>query len=372
MDPRNWVWLSKVTNATPPRNMLADDSGLDMHVTAASDTLEAIETQRALDREAEVSADAERLTDYILGTDRALLGIESEVQEAPLREALEEALDGAPYERVLLTLCHSRDIDDIMDTTEATQDQPLEPNAEGFSEITAALTALCANVARSRRILDATETIGERGIETMVRDHWKGPPYRPSSEVIPEMIEQFGRMFVSADDKTLRGFLDLPARMAEPPVDIRPANRVVAEQSGDVSADALRAAAALWTTAWAQAQRELGMLRKSVDTWVQRLESPGVEIEGGSWARVMAIFDAISDRTLDTDIMAMDGQSGEAKTRSIAEVRTRIGDKLEHLGSDANLSLLDSFQSLNGERTFRSLFEGALVAMRDLMVPPGG
>lgn len=372
MDSRNWAWLSEVTGATPPRGLVADDWDSDVDVSSASDILEAIETRQALDREAEVSADAERLTDYILKTDRALLGLESEVQEAALREALEEALDVGPYERVVLALCHSRDVDDIIDATEAMHDHPIEADVEGFSEITAALAALCANVARSRRIINSMETIGERGIEDMVRDHWKGPPYRPSSEVIPEMIERFGRMFVSADDATLRGFLDLPARMAESPVNIRPARRVVAEQPGDVSAESLRAAAALWTTVWAEAQQELAMLRKSVDTWVKRLESPGVEIDGGSWAGVMAIFDAISEHTLDADIMAVEGQSGKEKARSIAEIRTRIGDKLQGLGSDGNLSLLDFFQSLNGERSFRSLFEGALVAMGDLMVPRGG
>jgi hypothetical protein len=372
MDSENWAWLSRVTSVVPPQKFPADYSNSDVHDTAASDTLEAIGNQSVLDRDAAVSRDAERLADDILKADRALFGLESEVQEAPLREALEEALENAPYERVLLALCHTRDIDEIIDMTETMPDQPIEADEEGFAEITAALVALCANVARSRRILRDNETIDGRRIESMVRTHWKGPPYAPSSQVVPEMIASFGRVFVTADDERLRGFLDLPARMADPPVSMRPENRIVAAPPGDVSPDALRAAAALWTSACAEAQQELRMVRKAVDAWVERLAARGVEIDGGSWAGVHAIFDAVLEHPLDADIMATEGQPTEGKIRSVAEIRTRIGNKLEQLGSDKGLSLLDDFQLLNGATSFRSIFEGALVAMKDLMVPRVG
>jgi hypothetical protein len=364
MDTQFWGWLSRLTGATSPQGLPADHSDVDVDIVAA---WEAIEDQLALEPEAEVPVDAERLAQNILKLDKALFGLESKVHEAPLREALEAALESAPYERVLLAFCHDHDIEEVMDAVETMPDHPVEANEEGFAEITAALLALCVNVARARGILLATDTVDGSKIESMVRGHWKGPPYAPSSQVIPEMIDRFGRAFVTADDRRFRGFLNLPARTIGSNVNAGRDDRTAEDQPGGAAADAFGAVAARWRSAWVEAEKTLGMLRDAVDTWVGRQTSPSVEITGGSWTKVTAIFDAMAEHSLDEEISATHRKTGDEQNRSIARIRTNIENKLELLRSDQDLSLLDASPLLNSNGSFRRTFEGALVEMQELM-----
>jgi hypothetical protein len=367
MDTQFWTWLSRLTGATPQLGLATNHSDADAHIVAAPDIRDAIENRLALEREAEISADAARLTQDILKLDKLLLGLESQVHQGPLQEALEAALENAPYERVLLALCHDQDIEEVMDAVETMPNRSIEANDEGFAEITDALLALCTNVARSRGVLLATETVDGSKIEGMVRGHWKGPPYAPSSDVIPEMVERFGRAFVTADDKQLRGLLSLPASTIGSDTNTRRDNRSAEEQPGGAASDMFGAVAARWTSAWVEAQKTLGTLREAVDTWVERQTCPSVEFIGGTWARVTAIFDAVSEHALDDEILATGRATGEEQIRSIARIRTNIENKLELVRSDGNLSLLDASPLLDGQKSFRNIFEGALVEMQKLM-----
>jgi hypothetical protein len=368
MDTQFWTWLSRLTGATAAQGLAADHSDADVRIVGVSDAAETTEDRLALEREAEISADAARLAQDILKLDRALFGLESQVHQGPLQEALEAALENAPYERVLLALCHDHDIEEVMDAVETMPNHPIEANEEGFAEITAALLALCANVARSRGILLAAETVDGSKIASMVRGHWKGPPYAPSSRAIPEMVERFGRAFVTADDTRLRGLLNLPASTIGSNVNPGRANRIAGEPPGDDAPDGFGAVAAHWRSAWAEAQKTLGMLREAVDTWVGRETCPSVEITGGTWAKVTAIFDAVSEHPLGEEISAIDRKAGEEKIRSIARISTNIENKLELVRSDRDLSLLDASPLLKGQKPFRTIFEGALVEMHKLMV----
>jgi hypothetical protein len=143
------------------------------------------------------------------------------------------------------------------------------------------------------RLTGATSphTVDGSKIESMVRGHWKGPPYAPSSQIIPEMIDRFGRAFVTADDRRLRGFLNLPARTIGSNVNAGRDDRTAEDQHGGAAPDAFGAVAARWRSAWVEADKTMGMLRDAVDAWVGRQTSPSVEITGGSWTKVTAIFD---------------------------------------------------------------------------------
>jgi len=151
-----------------------------------------------------------------------------------------------------------------MDAVETMPDHPVEANEEGFAEITAALLALCVNVARARGILLATDTVDGSKIESMVRGHWKGPPYAPSSQVIPEMIDRFGRAFVTADDRRFRGFLN-PTRAHDRLKRERPTGRP--HRGGPArrrcSGRVWRGRSAL-EVGWVEAEKTLGMLRDAV------------------------------------------------------------------------------------------------------------
>jgi hypothetical protein len=347
MDPQFWSWISSVTGAIP------DD-----------DALRAIENG-----EADVSVDAERLTQTILKMDRELLGLEGEVNAAALRVALDEALETISYEGLLLGLCHDRDIDEIVDAVEVMPNQTIEADEEGFAEIAAAVAALCANVARSRRAIGDTDKIDHSKIAGIVRSYWKKRPHAASSQVIPELIERFSQVFKTASTETLRAFLNLPAKAAEPPVKTGKETPILAEHAGDVSGEAMDAAAKRWRSACTEALRRLDTLRQAVDASTKHFSLAGFEFVGGSWKDVTAILDAVMDLPLDAAIVAIAAKAGGEKNRAIAEIRANIVNKLAQLQSNQKLSLLDGTTLLNGERPFRTVFEDALLMMRDLMAP---
>jgi hypothetical protein len=264
---------------------------------------------------AEMAAAVDRLTQHTLKMAQ-VLKLEHNTTEAALRDIVTTLLQKVSPERLLLALCYSENVADLLDATEFAPNQPVARDDAGIAEIANGLSKMGAKVARKRGALGSNETVDRRQIENMVRAEWNRKPNATPAEMVQDMTALFGQTFMTVEPRRLRNLLGLPgkppASTAQPPTNgvEQPAGTNGMQRGSDTTLEGLARARQAWSKDRLDAIAGIGALRDAIRQEFAADDEQATEL-AAAMARLEDLVGQLDDgldRTLDTVVNEADAE----------------------------------------------------------------
>jgi hypothetical protein len=145
-----------------------------------------------------------------------VLKLNSDDTETELRAKFEALLQKVSPERLLLALCYSGNVRDLLEVAETEPQRPIEHDDMGIADIADGVAEMGARIARERGALGAREAIDRRQVEAMVRNHWNGKQDASPAQIVQDMTALFGQTFMTVEHRRLRALLGLQGKMPAP------------------------------------------------------------------------------------------------------------------------------------------------------------